>query len=336
VTGGSQSLSSLPPRTLIVTRRCYVPQICIIMCFCTMPTHPHTCTCSFHARPPPSWTPAFTTSQPTSFPQFQLFPKEIRDQIWRLSVQPRLIDAHLELWNYSLRRPVAEHQGTARRFRAVPWRAPLPSTFHACRESRAAVQSLYKPFFGSDNFYIAEGTVINFDVDILYCANKRFKPGPSRIGDADRFVPSQLAWDEKLVSKVTSFAIYRSELEIMDPSFNKWEYALVALRKFPRLREIILIDPEILEGHGSRDFDPDGWCGPAVTRYNGPVELMEAEKWQPSDCKETAIMTNEFLQVNLFKAWLKKAKLSATDGWEAPEIKYYRAVRWRNGSKISQ
>jgi hypothetical protein len=101
------------------------------------------------------------------------------------------------------------------------------------------------------------------------------------------------------------------------------------------LREIILIDPEILEGHGSRDFDPYVWCWPAVGGFKGPVELMEAEKWQPSDCKETAIMTNEFLQVNVAKAWLKKAELSAEEKWEAPEIKYYWAVRWRNGSKVS-
>ena len=316
------------------------------MCFCTRPIHPHPCACRIPTQPPPDWTPAFTTSQPTSFPQFQLFPKEIRDQIWRLSLQPRLIDAHLELWNYSLGGPVPENVGAPRLYRAGPWHAPLPSTFHACRESRAAVQPLYKPFFGSDSFYIAEGTVVNFDVDILYCANKKFKyagwkrydpmaPLPSRIS-ADRFVPSQLAWDEKVVSEVTSLAIYRSELGIMDPSFNKWEDALVALRKFPRLREIILIDPEILEGHGSRDFDPDVWCWPSVTGFKGPVELMEAEKWQPSDCKEAAIMTNQFLQVNVFKAWLKKAAFSANDRWEAPKIKYYRAVRWRNGSKFSR
>jgi hypothetical protein len=78
-----------------------------------------------------------------------------------------------------------------------------------------------------------------------------------------------------------------------------------------------------------------GGCIGCATEIS-TVELMEAEKWQPSDCKEAAIMTNQFLQVNVFKAWLKKAAFSANDRWETPEIKYYRAVRWRNGSKISR
>ena len=87
-----------------------------------------------------------------------------------------------------------------------------------------------------------QGPVINFGLDILYCANKRFKPGLPRIRDADRFVPSQLVCDKKLVSEATSFVIYPSEREIMNPSFHKWEYALVVLQKFSLLREIILTD----------------------------------------------------------------------------------------------
>ena len=47
-------------------------------------------------------------------------------------------------------------------------------------------------------------------------------------------------------------------------------------------------------------------------------------------------MTDEFLRMNLIKAWLKKAELSGTDGWEASEIKYYQTVRWRNTANILQ
>lgn len=219
--------------------------------------------------------------------------------------------------------------------------SPLPSTFYVCREARGEVKRFYVPFHGSDSFYVAPGTMINFELDILYCASQLFNHEvwkkayePSIRFFENQFVPFRLAWDEEVVSKVTRLAMPRTELNIMDPNFLDSCDAVEGLRKFPMLREIILIEPEHLEGHGLRSWTCESFCGdPIPMRFKGPVELVNKESWQPSDFKESAIMTNEFLQVSLVTAWLGKAEARAADGWKAPAITYCGSIRWRDGSK---
>ena len=293
-------------------------------------------------RPMPRLTPAWSPSPPASFPHFRLLPLEIRRQIWRLSLRPRIIDARLKSWDWTTRRPLpiepAFDNGLA------PVRAPLPSQFHVCREARDEVQRLYNTIEDSSTFYVAQETKINFDLDILYCATILYDHNvlgrdPSLLASPDApanwFVPCRLAWDENVVSKVMRLAIVRTELHILDPCMRQVYSAVEGLQKFPSLREIILIEPEILEGHGVRLWEWGTYCRDSSSRckFKGPVEFVEPEKWQRIGGKETALMTMEYSQMHKAMRWLRDAEAEAVSGWRAPDITYYGSVRWKDGSK---
>lgn len=265
-----------------------------------------------------------------AFHQFPLLPTEIRCQIWKLSLAPRIIDASLimwdrytdDLWDYGL----------------PPVMAALPPQFHACQESRREVSPLYCSFEPVHMFYVAKGTFINFNLDILYCADELFRfvgphdnnPDPART--VSNLVPSRLSWNGDTVSQVTKLAIVSNELKGLDRS-NWQDLVVEGLKGFRSLREIVLFDREILEGLDPtfRDADPHGRR--RTTNFKGPVEFMEEERWEANIETGTGTVADEFAWVLRARERLRMAELEDVDGWKAPEItRYYRsAIRWKNG-----
>ncbi|KAM0151742.1 hypothetical protein ACHAPG_008080 [Botrytis cinerea] len=85
--------------------------------------------------------------------RFTLFPKlpiEMRDTIWRLTLEPRLVEV----------RPKYEYRDV---FYST---APLPIAMTVCKDSERAVQSLYPKCFGS---WLGPATIrFNFKIDTLY------------------------------------------------------------------------------------------------------------------------------------------------------------------------
>ncbi|KAK6610470.1 hypothetical protein H4I96_02068 [Botrytis cinerea] len=85
--------------------------------------------------------------------RFTLFPKlpiEMRDTIWRLTLEPRLVEV----------RPKYEYRDV---FYST---APLPIVMTVCKDSERAVQSLYPKCFGS---WLGPATIrFNFKIDTLY------------------------------------------------------------------------------------------------------------------------------------------------------------------------
>ncbi|TEY43616.1 hypothetical protein BOTCAL_0367g00040 [Botryotinia calthae] len=85
--------------------------------------------------------------------RFTLFPKlpmEMRDTIWRLTLEPRLVEV----------RPKYEHRDE---FYST---APLPIVMTVCKDSERAVQSLYPQCFGG---WLGPAKIrFNFNIDTLY------------------------------------------------------------------------------------------------------------------------------------------------------------------------
>jgi len=286
----------------------------------------------------PGWNPVMRSSTgptpPIRFLLFQDFPEEIRRQIWRHSLPSRLIDVRLKAWHSDGRRPSSIDQFP--RKLPKPCRIPLPPQFRVCRESRSEVQSLYRPFPGGPTFTVAEGVLVNFDVDTLYCADKLFDlkfwryfqhpAHPEGYYFPDRFLPSRLAYDEDVIKNVTRLAIPLSEFEILNPRIASIHDVVGALQEFPKLRELILVDAEFYEGWGLQGL-MRGWT-PDPGASEGVPELAEVDDlWQPNDNKEQAIMTGNFLQFNI-----AASKLRNVEGWTTPEIKYAWVVRRKHSS----
>jgi hypothetical protein len=87
-----------------------------------------------------------------------------------MSLQPRLINIRL--------RPVIRPDGKLlpsplKRILPAPYKTPLPSSFRICQESRNEVTPQYQLLDGT-TFYAAEGTMVNLEIDIVYCPDELF------------------------------------------------------------------------------------------------------------------------------------------------------------------
>ena len=87
-------------------------------------------------------------AQPHRLTLFSNLPIEIKIQIWKLTLQPRIVE--IEFTNK----------------KAVYTKAKLPTAFYVSKESRAAVERLYPSCFGS--VWHKRQTRVNFDLDTIF------------------------------------------------------------------------------------------------------------------------------------------------------------------------
>ncbi|KAH7384755.1 hypothetical protein BKA64DRAFT_148333 [Cadophora sp. MPI-SDFR-AT-0126] len=92
---------------------------------------------------------------PPTFRPFPRLPLEIRQMIWNLSLEPRVIEMEYE-----------EEQG----FFTT---CSLPSALQVCQESRSTVKKLYPECFAS--LWHRRGPLFNFSLDTLYIAHHFFE-----------------------------------------------------------------------------------------------------------------------------------------------------------------
>ena len=275
-----------------------------------------------------------TPSTSTAFPQFRLLPKEIRLQIWRMSLTPRIIDTNFARWDVTEQESIPDPEGGVW---FEPVLSPVPPQFHACQESRSEVLPIYSCLEPPSAYCFAKGTVMNFDLDVLYCGNGMFFP---EMFDTLRIIPRPdregtihgspfKPWGEEVVERITRLAILSTEIKGIARDIVADNVAMFSLNGFRNLREIILFDFEVLEGSGPRsDYRKPRYPSThRPDRFKGPVEFVEAENWE----------TNEE-QISLLqraKEQLKKDEWRYGYRWPAPEILEHHGytIRKKNGTK---
>ena len=269
----------------------------------------------------------------TIFHLFSNLPSELRIKIWRFCLQPRLIDVRL--------RPAFRTNGKPlpappKEFALPPpYKSPLPSAFHICRESRNEARELYHPFDGT-TFRPASGTFINFDIDTVYCPELLFRGADqilpkSVVGDRyyfpDRSLLFRLAMDSKFAKVVKYLAVPALGLKAQG---TMTENMITVIQMFANLRELTIVggdgsggntfsapperdgEPRLLDGRPC----PDGECTFWLHMYAGLVPV-EVHAWQ--------IQPVELLRYELIDK-------DVPEDWKPPQFRFAECRRFRDWS----
>lgn len=275
---------------------------------------------------------AILRSHPSrTFHPFQCLPSELRSRVWRLSLEPRLIDIRLK--EVSLRGGKLLPSPPPERPLPPPYKSPVPTIFHVCQESRHDVISKYCPFDGT-TFRPAEGTLINLEIDTVYCPDELFNledqimpktvVGPNYYFP-DRSVLFRLAMDRTFAENVTSLAISAISLKAMG---TMTENMIPALQKFRALKELILVGGP--ESGGLDSIQLQDWAGEPRLMPGRPCPDGECSFWLymfaglvPVDVRTWQEMPVEDLRYVLMD--------DVCDcEWKPPEFKFGECRRYRN------
>jgi hypothetical protein len=262
-------------------------------------------------------------------PQFHLFsvlPPELRKLIWILSLEPRVIEVRPRdertLDQDRLSYPIqATGEGNHRMhpygFRwydlhddlrdwlptdslgaasVKGWpltRTPYPPQFHVCQESRAEIKKVYEQ---CKDFWVEQGTVINYEIDTIYCPQELMHACycPDVLDDGCVYPDTNAIWrlarSLDSAKKVRSLAITYGSLQNMcnytPPSFRfpTSTYPQQYLTKFPisstmprypNLREIIFVHLDVDGSNRWRNVGPariTSWSDDLIIEIDGDKE----------------------------------------------------------------
>jgi len=265
------------------------------------------------------------------FHSFPRLPSELRLKIWRLSLQPRIIDIRLREVTRPSGKPLPSPPPEL--ILPAPYKSPFPTAFHVCRESRNEALSTYHPFSGT-TFSPAAGTLINLELDTVYCPDELFNVVdqimPKTVVGPDYYFPDRsvlfrLAMDEAFAENVTSLAISAIGLKAMG---TMTENMIPVLRRYRNLRELFLVGGRESGGQvieGTQDWRgeprllpgrpcPDGECTFWLYMFAGlvPVDVMS---WQ--------VRLVEDLRYELMDEGFE-------GDWKPPKFKFMESRRYRN------
>jgi len=236
------------------------------------------------------------------FPQFAFLPEELRRYIWRLSLQPRIIETYLHDPCHS--RPKKAH----------PYFTQIPATLRVSVESRSETRPFYKNC-GGRTYYAAEGSLINPLIDTLHCSRipikKRFSNDNSVQSATARERLRHEMFCEVLSTGVTSLAIplnfFASEGGWIQAHWvkgdEKWpSKAVDVVRQHGTLRELILTQaieedgldgmPWGLEPHGFKTCSPGRRYVASLRDVISMFEQAEAKsaQWNAPEIRHASVL----------------------------------------------
>jgi len=267
-------------------------------------------------------------------PTFQLFqnlPSELRLKIWRFSLQPRLIDVRLRAAYYPNGKlmPCPPEELVL----PPPYRTPLPSTLHVCRESRNELLGCYQPFGGS-TFYPALGIFINLEIDTAFCPDMFFNVEDpilpkTIVGEGyyfpDRSMLFRLGMDRDFAHKIQSLAVPAAGLKAQGTMTDNM---IPVLRKFKNLKELILVGGD--ESGGIDFYPPQQRSGEPRLLPGRPCPDGECTFWlhmfaglTPADLPNWHVKPAESLSYKLME-------IGMPDGWKPPKFRFCETRRYEN------
>jgi hypothetical protein len=265
----------------------------------------------------------------TTFYLFPSLPSELRLKIWRCSLQPRIIDVRLRPALYPNGKPMPSPPEELAL--PPPYKAPLPITFHVCRESRNEAKEYYQSFDGL-TFRPASGTLINLELDTVYCPEMFFDVADqilpkSVVGDAyyfpDRSMLFRLAMDRDFAEKVRSLAVPAVGLKAQG---TMTENMIPVLRKYKNLRELIVVGGD--ESGGNDSYPPQQWDGEPRLIPGRPCPDGECTFWLhmftglvPVDVQTWQIKPVESLRYQLMDDGMP-------DVWKPPQFRFSECRRY--------
>jgi len=268
---------------------------------------------------------------PKKFHPFPRLPLELRLKIWKSTLEPRIIDIRLRpatrLGEKELPAPPPE------RILPPQFKAPLPIAFHICKESREEASSYYHPFNGT-TFFSAPGTLINPEIDTVYCPDELFNVhdqimpktvvGPNYYFP-DRSVLFRLAMDETFAENVRSLAISAIGLKAMG---TMTENMIPVLRKYKNLETLFLVGAE--ESGGRHIDESDEWGGEPQLVCGRPCPDGECSFWLymfaglvPVDVSSWQVRPVEDLRYKLMDEGFE-------GDWKPPQFVFMECRRFRN------
>ena len=277
------------------------------------------------ASPPQPQSPPHTT-----FALFPDLPSELRLKIWRFSLQPRLIDVRLRPAFRPNGKPLPSPEELAL---PPPYKAPLPTAFRICRESRNEVKEFYHPFDGI-TFRPAAGTLVNLELDTIYCPEMFFDVADqilpkSAVGEdyyyPDRSMLFRLAMDSDFAEKVKSLAVPAVGLKAQGAMT---ENMIPVLRKYKNLKELTVVGAD--ESGGNESWAPQDWDGEPRLIPGRPCPDGECTFWlhmfaglNPVDVQTWQIRHVESLLYELMDEGMP-------DEWSPPQFKFSECRRYRD------
>jgi hypothetical protein len=272
--------------------------------------------------------------QTPSLKTFYLFsnlPSELRVKIWRFSLQPRLIDVRLKSAFHPNGKPMPSPPEELAL--PQPYKAPLPTTFHVCHESRTEVKELYHPF-DATTFSPASGTLINLDLDTVYCPEMFFDVTEqilpkSVVGDKyyypDRSLLFRLAMDRDFAEMVRFLAVPAVGLKAQG---TMTENMIPVVQKFKKLRELIVVGTD--ESGGNNFYAPQEWDGEPRLMPGRPCPDGECTFWLhmfaglvPVDVQTWQIKPAELLRYELMDEGIPEE-------WRPPQFRFSECRRYRD------
>jgi hypothetical protein len=253
-------------------------------------------------------------------PQFHLFnvlPPELRRLIWVLSLEPRVIEVRpldeRSLDRARLSYPIqATGEGNHRMhpygFRwydfhnwlridslGAPsvkgWpltRTPYPPQFHVCQESRAEMEKVYEK---CKDFWAEWGTVINYEIDTIYCPQdlRHDCNCPNVLQEGCVYPDTNAIWrlarSLDSAKKVRSLAVTYGSLQhmcnytappVIFPTHYLTKFPIsTTMPRYPNLREIIFVHLDDDSSSMWRNVGPakiTSWSDSLITEIDGDKE----------------------------------------------------------------
>lgn len=187
---------------------------------------------------PKEWKPFLT-----SFTLFPKLPTEIRQAIWKFTLEPRVVEIH------------ASVHGFYSNIKA-------PRALSVCVDSRKAVGHLYPLCFG--NIFHEPATVFNSSLDTLFF-DREFGP------EVHTFL---LSLNEKELRSIEYIAV---DQEIND--YLDWDESSVPMDNVVLLRKAVPSMPSLKELHFVCKID-EFWHDHGIPEGQGPIKLMESWSYE--------------------------------------------------------
>jgi 2EXR family len=233
--------------------------------------------------------------QTPSLKTFYLFsnlPSELRVKIWRFSLQPRLIDVRLKSAFHPNGKPMPSPPEELAL--PQPYKAPLPTTFHVCHESRTEVKELYHVV--GDKYYYP-----------------------------DRSLLFRLAMDRDFAEMVRFLAVPAVGLKAQG---TMTENMIPVVQKFKKLRELIVVGTD--ESGGNNFYAPQEWDGEPRLMPGRPCPDGECTFWLhmfaglvPVDVQTWQIKPAELLRYELMDEGIPEE-------WRPPQFRFSECRRYRD------